>query len=242
MKLSELNPAGRKTLMLYGQSGSGKTCFATSFPGPVLVFDFDGKISSAASFHKGTPQLTEIEYESLAGASFSKFWKRFLELRKLAENPAAFPYKTIVLDSVTTFSVALMQEVIKQNPGTKRMKVNETIVACLPDYQIAISHFKDIVTGMLSWPCNVIATAHIQTSKDETTGEITREPLVYGKDLPAWLPMVFEEVYRCYAEKKDGKPAHFAQTRADTKYVARTQIRSIPDPFILTQEEFKKYV
>jgi hypothetical protein len=175
------------------------------------------------------------------------FWKKFLELKTLALKPESFPYKTIVLDSITTFSGSLMAEVIRQNPGeaSKRSHVADTMVPHLKDYQIAISHIKNVVSGLLSLPCNVVMTGHIQTEKDELSGEIIRQPMIFGKDLPGWLPMVFEEVYYCHVSSgadSSGKSQikHLGQARGP-KYVCRTQINGLPAVFDLNYDTMKKY-
>jgi AAA domain len=247
-KLSDLNLSERKKVLAYGLSGSGKTVFACSFPGPILFFDFDGKVSSAASFYKNSPQLNEIQVESCSSVdSFNIFWKKFMELKTLAQKPENFPYKTIVLDSITTFSMSLMAEVMRQNPGeaSKRSRVADTLVPHLKDYQIAISHIKNTISGLLNLPCNIVMTAHLQTDKDELTGEIMRQPLIFGKDLPGWLPMVFEEVYYCSVTSgsdASGKSQikHQGQARGP-KYICRTQIPNLPALFDLSYENMKKH-
>lgn len=241
-KLSDLQDTHFRTVLAYGDSGAGKTVFGAGFPGPIWIADFDGKVSSAASFYKGTPQYDLIEYDTYSGHSaWMPFVKRINELAKFPKDQ--FPFKTIVVDSITTFSASMMEEVMKQNPGSQRSKMLETQVPNLKDYQIAISHCKDVIKKILSFRdrCNIVMTAHIQKDKDETTGEILFQPLIWGKDLPTWLPMVFEEVYRCYAEVKEGKSIHWAQTRAEKKYIARTQIPKLPSPVKLGYDEMKKH-
>jgi len=241
-KLSDLQTTNYKTVLAYGLSGSGKTCFATGFPGPIWAADFDGKISSAASFHKGTAQAGLIEYEDYsAHRDWPKFVKRCNEIMALPKE--GFPFKTLIIDSITTFSAALMSEVIRQNPEGKRQKVNATLVPMISDYQLAIFHFKDLVRNLLAMKdrCNIVMTAHYIQDKDETTGEVIAQPLIFGKELPGWLPMVFEEVYRCYAERKDGKTKFTGQSRAERKYIARTQITKIPDTFELSYAEMQKH-
>lgn len=245
MKLSALNPSEKKKILAYGLSGAGKTVFACSFPGLIWVADFDGKISSAASFYAGTSQLEVIDYDNFSGkGDFKAFWKRFVELREAAKKPESFPYKTVVLDSITTFSASLMNEVMAQNPGdeSKRSHVSDTTVPHLKDYQIAISHIKNTITTILSWPCNVIMIAHLQIDKDEFTGEILRQPMIFGKDLPGWLPMVFEEVYYCSVQAGEGKnPFRYIGQARGPKYVCRTQLRNLPATFDLGYENLKKY-
>lgn len=241
-KLSDLPEGGFRTVLVYGDSGAGKTVFSAGFPGPLFIADFDGKISSAAAFYRGTPQLAQIDYEAYsAPGSWQPFVKKMNEIAKIPADK--FPYKTIVIDSITTFAASMMDEVMKQNPGSQRSKMMDTQVPNLKDYQIAISHCKDIIRKILAMKdrCNVVMTAHIQKDKDETTGEILFQPLIWGKDLPAWLPMVFEEVYRAYAEKKDKDTTHWAQTRGEKKYIARTQIPKLPSPVKLSYEEIKKH-
>lgn len=248
-KLSELAESSRKTIMVYGNSGSGKTIFACGFPGPILVWDFDGKVSSAANFYRGTPQLDQIDYHPCAKkADFNKnFYTKLVELENLSKKPEPFPYKTIVLDSITTFVDALMAEVIKQNPGeaSSRAHVDDTKVANQRDYLIAISHVKNTVTKILSLPANIVITGHMQSEKDELTGEILYAPLVFGKDLPKWFPVVFEEVYRTYVDEKvEGSKTviqYMAQTRALKKYIARSQIQKLPNPVRLDYNEIAKF-
>lgn len=235
MKLSELETGKNKKVLAFGDSGTGKTVFACSFPTPIKVFDFDRKISSAASYYKTDPErLSQIDVTQIDPKSFPTFYTKLIELQKDC------PYKTVIIDSVTTFAACLMNEVMKQNPGSGRSKVHKTTVPNLKDYQIAISHTKDMILQVLSLPCNIVLTAHISRDKDESTGRILNQPLIWGKELPTWLPMVFEEVYRTYVDRKDGKVRYLAQTQASSQFVARTQITGLPDPMELSYESMEK--
>jgi hypothetical protein len=233
MKLSELNTSDSHKLLIYGESGSGKTCFATGFPGPIYFADFDGKLSSASNYLKATnpSKINEIEYENFTPEPskgglrvFNQFNKKLLDHEKLAKE-GKFPFKTYVIDSLTTFSDAMMKEIILQNPGVKRV---DEKTPSMQDYLILNSHFKEYIYRVLALPCHVIMIGHIAQEKDEYTGEIKCRPMLTGK-LPELLPILFREVYRTYTTQKDGKTVYVAQTRPSQKYVARTELTAMPD-------------
>jgi hypothetical protein len=225
--MASLNDLANSTyvkLLAYGDSGSGKTCLAGSFPGPVHICDFDGKVNSLASFLKGS--RTDISYESYTpvdarGTSARKFNDDMGKLR----NAKSFPYQTLVIDSMTTFSDEGMNYLMEMNPGVKRMQTGVVRVPAQQDYGIARIWFKQMIQTILTFPCNVIFTAHIHVEKDELSGAIIRSPMLAGK-LKQELPIYFEEVYRAYVE--GGK--HYLQTKPDRSYsIIRSQIPGMPD-------------
>lgn len=235
-KLSEMKANDNLKILVWGDSGNGKTCFATGFPGPIWVADFDNKISSAASFYANSDQLSQIEYDNYAptdtrGASAERFNIKLAELKK----SQPFPYKTIVLDSLTTFSDEAMRYLMRMNPGIKRTETKGALTPALQDYQVSRLFFKQFITEFLNFPCNVVVTAHIQTEKDEMTGEILRSPMMSGK-LAHELPIYFSEVYRAFV--KDGK--YLAQTKSDNKFQCRTQIKGLPSEIPLSYTELAK--
>lgn len=227
-------------LLIFSDSGNGKTCFANSFPGKIYNFDFDNKISSAANFYTGTEQLNEIEYDSYAPTKKDDIgpMERFIKkINEFDERRSDFPFKTIVVDSLTTFSDEALKYIMKINPGIKRMETKGAATASMQDYGVARTFFKQVIMGVLSLPCNVIFTAHIATDKDENTGEILRTPLIAGK-LKNELPIYFAEVYRAYVETDaKGVRNYMAQTQSDSKFNCRSQIKGLPPKIPLKYEQ-----
>lgn len=222
--LVDLANSAQVKLLVYGDSGAGKTCLAGSFPGPIHICDFDGKVNSLASFLKGSAKASEISYESYTpidtkGGASRKFNDDMGALRKNGKFPA-----TLVIDSLTTFSDEGMNFLMEMNPAVKRMATGVVKVPAQQDYGIARIWFKQMIQTILTFPCNVIFTAHIHVEKDELTGAIVRSPMLSGK-LKQELPIYFEEVYRAYVE--NGK--HMLQTKADRNFsIIRSQITGMP--------------
>lgn len=236
-QLSDLKTSENIRLLLFGDSGTGKTCFASGWPGPVHYADFDGKVSSAAAFLADSPKLAEISYENYAptdkiGTAGARFNADLGKMRKEGKLPG-----TLVLDSLTTFSDEMMRYLMKLNPGIKRMDTLGAATPAMQDYQVARLFFKQMLGELLNLPCNLVVTAHVQMDKDEITGEILRTPMIAGK-LSRELPILFPEVYRSYV--KDGK--YLAQTKSDSKFQCRTQIRGLPAEIELKYESvIRKY-
>lgn len=236
-KLSEMKPNSKIKLLVYGDSGSGKTCFAAGFPGPIFVHDFDNKIVSAANFwrEKSREQFNSIDYEEYNRADEKEAYATFngwLVEAEASTKTGKFPWRTVVLDSLTLWSDLLMKEIQRQNPAIKGPAPK---VPGMQHYGVFAVYFKDQINRFLALGAeNIIVTAHIDIVKDENTGELLRRPLVAGKNA-TYLPIVFGEVWRAFAEIKDGKARYLAQTRSDHRFNCRTQISGLPETIELDQ-------
>lgn len=243
MKLSSMKPSENLAILVCGPPGSGKTCFAAGFPYPMLVLDFDLKIDSAAAWYENDKaRLDGIEVRALGRRlDGSDPIVEFLEIsRDLAEQQKAgtMKYKTLVIDSATTFSAAVLQHIVRTNPGIKRTSSTQGVQPGLQDYGILRREFARLIPGLLSLPMNVIMTAHIKEERSDLTGEILRSPIMDGS-FSAELPIYFKEVYRAF--RKDGKA--YAQTQADLQFnFCRSQIPRLPNPVEMKYESLtKKY-
>lgn len=243
-KLSDLNPGKARKVLLVGEPGTGKTVCAASFEGPIYIFDFDGKVSSAAAYYAGdATRLAQIEYDSYVKNEgdlrpIHAFEKKLREF-EVAAGAGTFPYRTVVLDSFTTFVDAMMKEILLANPAIQRTRSPTTVIPAQLDYRIQNIHVKQIVARLLALPCHVVVLAHVKTEKDELTGRIDRMPNAPG-GLAIHLPVVFEEVYRTYVEVKGSERRFMAQTASDDFFPkARSQIRNLPAAIPLKFESIK---
>lgn len=245
--LAEIKTESNLKILLFGNSGAGKTCFAAGFPTPILYLDFDGKVDSAAMFYKSDKErLQKIDVRSLqqrllihptanpVGELMTIIQKELIP----AQNAGALPFKTLVLDSITTFSSLTLAHIMLTNPGIKRNETKQGPQPGLQDYGILKREFARLIPGLLSLQCNVVMLGHISTEKDETTGELIRGPLMDGS-FAKELPIYFKECWRAYV---DDKGNHFAQTKSDARYACRSQIPGLPSPLPLSYEELKKFI
>lgn len=241
MKLSDVRTEGNLKILLMGDAGVGKTIFACSLPGKTKVLDFDGKIDSAALFYKGKPQFDTIEVEQFTSGlelnPIQQMEKIIKEELIPQQKLGKMSFDTLVLDSITTFSAAALQHIVKTNPGVKRVLSAQGVQPCLVDYGILSREFQRLIQGLLALPCNVIMLAHIATEKDEATGQLLRHTMMDGS-FAKKLPIFFKEVWRAFV--KDGK--RFAQTQSDGQYNCRSQIPGLPSPVALDYAEISKFI
>lgn len=240
--LSEIKPTENFKILLCGSPGSGKTCFAASFPTPILYLDFDNKVNSAAAwFANDKERLSQIDVRQLGkrldGLDPIVTLSEIITQELIPQQKAcAMKYKTLVVDSMTTFSSAVLNHIVKTNPGIKRSMSNQGAQASQQDYGILKREFGRLIPGILSLPMNIIVTAHIKTDRSDLTGEIIRSPLMDGS-FTQELPVYFEEVWRIYM--REGKP--WAQTKSDQYYdFCRSQIPGLPNPVELKYENLVK--
>lgn len=236
MKLADVTTKGAMKILLEGDSGIGKTCFAATFPKPLLL-DFDNKADSAAAFLKSRgmlEQLNSVEVEQFApqlGVSpIDRLSKIINEKLIPQQRTGKMEFETLILDSITTFSGATLAHIVKTNPGIKRNETKQGPQPGLQDYGILRREFQRLIPGLLSLPCNVVMLAHIAVEKDEATGQIFRHAMMDGS-FARELPIYFKEVWRLYT--KDGK--RLAQTQSDHMFNVRSQIPGLPAHLDVTE-------
>lgn len=241
MKLSEVKTSENLKVLVCGPPGSRKTCFAVGFPYPMKVLDFDNKVNSAAAWYVNDKErLDNVEVVTLGrrldGSDPVVELMKIIDELAAQQKAGAMKIKTLVIDSATTFSSAVLGHIVKTNPGVKRVASAQGVQAGMQDFGILKREFARLIPGLLSLPINVVMTAHIKTDRSELTGEIIRSPIMDGS-FAQELPIYFEEVY-CVTVK-DGKA--MAQTRPDNVYnFCRSQIPGLPAQVELKYEELVK--
>lgn len=199
-----------------GDPGTGKSIFASTFPTPGFVFDFDNGIES----YRGK----DFDYDSfpLNAQGWVQFEKTLAEVTKLV---AEGKYLTIVVDSTTAMTDLAMERALQLDP--KRS------VTGGPIWNVHYQMVKNLVEGrmrqIINLPCNVVVLGHLEVKMNQETGSvISVEPLLTGQ-LSTKIPGYFDEVYYTSLKMKDGKSVFTLQTVAKGYYKARSRLRGIEE-------------
>lgn len=226
------------TLLLKGDSGSGKTWKAAQFPRPVF-FNFDNNLSGLA---KLPPELRatirvknprkDKQGKKVEGINI---WPNFVE--QIAEVSADDTVGTIVIDSLTTMAEILMDKVLKN---------------ASPDARVEIQHwgdqwrfFKWLAESLLcatDLDKHVIWIAHEQIKEYIDAKGVTIRPPKYflslGGKAKSDLDLFFSDVWRAYT-KKESKPPYgvefWIRSLPDDYHTAKTSL-VVPPDFIWDKE------
>jgi hypothetical protein len=213
---------------IVGDSGTGKSIFASTFPTPIFLFNFDKSILS----YKGL----DVDYEDYTqdAQGWVKFEKDFRELKKqVKEN--TFKYKSIVIDSTTSWTDLAMERAMQLDP--KRSATNG------PLWNVHYAMVKNLMEGfirqLLEFPCNIVVIGHLTKHLDSETGAVIGiEPMLTGQ-LSVKVPSYFDEVYYSITKTIGGKTEFKLLTLAKGFLKARSRLSGIKQ--ILPQEVNNNY-
>lgn len=211
-----------------GDSGTGKSIFASTFPKPIFLFNFDGAILS----YRGL----DVDYEDypMSGAGWVKFEKDFRELKKRLKEDD-FPYQTIVLDSTTSWTDLAMERSLMLDP--KRSATNGPLWNV--HYGMVKNYIEGFTRQLLEFPCNIVVIGHLAKQLDSDTGAIIAiEPMLTGQ-LSTKVPSYFDEVYYTTTKTVGGKTNFILLTLARGLLKARSRLSGIRQ--ILPQEVPNNY-
>ena len=177
-------------VMVVGTYGTGKSIFASTFPTPGYIFDFDSGIE--------TYMGKDFNYDQ-----FPRNWKGWVMFEKALTNYEKEVrehdhYKTTIVDSTSAMTDLAMERALMLNP--MRSETDGPIWNV--HYQIVKNLMLGTLRRILDLKTNVIVISHIDIVRNPKTGNIVDiVPLLTGT-LREFIPGQFQEVY--YATTKRG--------------------------------------
>ncbi len=182
-------------VLVYGQSGTGKTVFGAGFPGPILLLDTDKGVLSVVTTDivsdTQKAQIHPVQVDDYVGNS--KEPVGYETVRMILESVASTgAYSgvvpaTVVVDSFTTTSQMCLAKSQYLNGHLGQQPT-------LPDYGGQRRHLEKIIKLGIGLPCHFLAICHEDWYKDENSGRLWLTPMIVGK-LAREIPLYFDEVY-----------------------------------------------
>jgi len=228
-------------VLIYGQSGTGKTTFGASWAkavqgpalsgkGGILFLDSDEGIISIITappnvitddMKKHIFHAPIIEYppEAKTPQGYLTVQKAIDSIADTGEYEGCRPH-TIVLDSITTLSEMILNHVVRMNGRV------EPVLKDWGQQMDKITKLINRARGIQD--VNFIAVAHEQYTKDEMSGRIWCLPMVTGKLAPK-IGLYFDEVYHTTVFQKGDKHEYVMHTKATGLITAKSRF-NLPSP------------
>ncbi len=223
-----------KSLLALGMEGAGKTHFIGTCPKPSLVYSFDGGYRTLAGMPgvRAKVFLDPDRRRPKAAAEFEVEFRNFIDGKeppyKWADGREE-PFKTIAIDPLSFWSMAEVQRIQFIN-HTVEKKMN------WDEYDVLLKRGQDLLrAGMRAVEergATFVATCHLQTEKDEDTGQIWFWPDMAGsirKELGSWFDAV---VYLKVDKKPGGEKEYQMHTVGERRERARLRLPSSLDGLV----------
>lgn len=193
--------------MSVGESGTGKSVFASSFPTPGFVFDFGQEIIS----YKGL----DFDYEQyeISSVGWGKYEQDFAKLKKCITDQVGFygeenrRYMTVIVDNISAMTDVCMEKALQLD--SKRSATGG------PIWNVHYGMVKNLMEGrlrqLINLDCNLVLIAHLETIKDEQGAVIGVEPSLTGT-LSVDVPAYFHEVYYHTYRRENNETKFYIQT------------------------------
>lgn len=201
-------------VLVYAESGAGKTLLCATAPKPVIISAEAGLLSLSPRniervFGVGTPGIT-YDIPVMPITTLQDLVEIFSWLSNPA-NKAREHFSTICLDSISEIAEKVLANA-KLQVKDPRQAYGELVEKMME----TVKKFRDIM-GF-----NVYMSAKMEPMKDEMTGITRYWPMMPGKQLGPQLPYLFDEVFRLGVNKTpQGQKYRFLQTDQDLQYIAK---------------------
>lgn len=190
ISLSQAAPLARVSMVLWGEAGCGKTFFAATAPGKILLINID------PDGYQSLPKDDRIMLLDISNEPNSyvveqaKTSDPFGIKTILKENP---DISTVVVDSVTKFADRATQHAIGKAPGSTFENPGPSAYGYRNRFTLQLVSNILIATGSLTK--HVIFICHEDVPKLDDKGAVVSITLLLGGSLPQEVPLQISEVW-----------------------------------------------
>lgn len=197
--------------MLKGEPGTRKSTAALSYPTPHYWFDVDDKMAALRLPMKNFGiKPSDINYDSYREVNSASAL-----IKKLETFQVNCPYKTIIVDSITSAGDKINRQTMKVKSGTtnaaggeKGMRIAGIPVNSIEDYKAEAAFFMEVVALLKDISAfhkvNIVLIAHvIGARKDENASAnsvFSRIIVTGGQIISAKIPAYCTEIYHFNVE------------------------------------------
>lgn len=224
--------------LLKGEPGTRKSTQALSYPTPQYWFDTDDKMTALRLPMKNWGiKPSSISYDTYRDVNSASAL-----LKKLETLQANCPYKTIILDSITSAADKINRQTMKVKSGTtnreggeKGMKIGGIPVNSIEDYKAEAAFFMEVIAlskDISSYhKVNIVLIAHVIGARRDENAQansvFSRIIVTGGQIISAKIPAYCTEIYHFGIESsadlsKEGD--YICQTRHSGVDYARTSL------------------
>lgn len=206
------NVAAAVKVLVYGDSGMGKTLLCATAPAPLIISSEAGllvlnKKNLEKLFGVGNPAISYdipvIKINTVQDLTDAHAW--------LTTSAEAKQFGTVCIDSISEIA-----EVVLNNAKRQVKDPRQAYGELIEKMESVIRAYRDIPNK------HVYMSAKLEPMKDELTGIVKYGPSMPGAKLGQKLPYFFDEVFRLGVNKdQTGASFRFLQTSADLQNMAK---------------------
>ena len=189
-------------LLLYGDSGTGKTWAASTAPNPCYLLT---EPNGLPTIRAANPDAVVVQADEMHGGMDTV--RAFLKAAKDGTLARDTGCKTVVLDSMNELQRMIRDEIMRQKQGTPQEGT-----FTLQDWGTLTDKMRGLVRAFRDLPFHIVGITHASAESDEATNTRYVQPSFQGKSLPNEVAGYFSLVGFVYRERTtddDGKTQVF---------------------------------